>query len=427
MYTLADVRELTAAEQEPARDRDRWWFAWVLLIGACMLLVISAVRPMASYRALELGATPLEIGLLPASFAALSLFVAVPVGRWIDRFGEARFLLLGTVIMTASTAAMVWIDSIPLLIVTQALLGLGHIVNIVGAQTLIANRSTAEQRDHRFGMYSVAVSLGQLIGPAMAGFIAGGQGPADGDAVVSAATIPVFAVAAAACAPALLAALVLVRTSSARPRGSGAAAGTSPLRSAAQVLRIPTMLPAIVVSVAVILSIDLLTAYLPVYGEERGLSVEVVGGLLSLRAATTMASRLVMGRLIASAGRARVLFGSTVLAGLAMAGVPFLGDPWGLGLLMALTGFGLGFGQPMTIAWVAGRAPRELRATALGVRLTGNRLGQLVIPALVGLLAGFGGVGIVFVSLAVVLTGAAAIVAATPFDGAASERSEPPD
>jgi hypothetical protein len=47
----------------------------------------------------------------------------------------------------------------------------------------------------------------------------------------------------------------------------------------------------------------------------------------------------------------------------------------------------------------------------LGLRLAGNRLGQLTVPGLAGLLAGVAGVAPVFYQLSAVLAGIAAVVA----------------
>jgi MFS family permease len=393
----------------------RPWFIPLLIVAGVMLTSIYAVRPMASYRALALGATPLEIGLLPAAFAGLSLLAAFPAGRWIDRFGEAPFVVAGTAIMVVSLGAMIVADSVPLLVATQAGLGLGHIIQIIAAQAMIANRTPSSRRDARYGYYSVAASLGQLVGPLAAGMIAGAVAARTGQPAGE-ATTPVFVAATLLAIPALALAATLIGGAGrpAPPREETADRGF--LQSAHAVLRIPTMLPAIAVSIAVILSIDLIVAYLPVYGEERRLPVELVGLLLSVRAASSMSSRLAMGWLIARLGRTRLLCGSAALAGLALAVVPFTAAPWLLVLLMGLAGIGLGFGQPMTIAWVAARAPRALRATALGVRLTGNRIGQLAIPAGVGLLAGALGVAMVFWSMALVLLGSAVVVVRVRFE-----------
>ena len=396
------------------------WFPRVLLIAVLMLTTINAVRPMASYRALALGASPFEIGLLPAAFAALSLLVAVPAGRWIDRTGEAPFLVLGSSLMAGSLAAMVWVDTIPLLVATQAVLGLGHIINIIAAQTMIANRTRREGRDARYGYYAVAASLGQLIGPIAAGTIAGSASAASGGPVGESATL-VFVAATIAAIPAVLVALSLLAGVPRRSTTAPEPPEHGYLRSASDILRIPTMIPAIAVSIGVILSIDLLVAYLPVYGEERGLPVELVGALLAVRAAASMASRLAIAALIDRLGRARLLYGSAALAGVTLAIVPLVDNAWALATLMILTGLGLGFGQPMTIAWIASRAPRSLRATALGLRLTGNRLGQLTIPLVVGLAAGVLGVATVFWSMAIVLLASAAVVRRSPFEGDAGQ------
>ena len=77
---------------------------------------------------------------------------------------------------------------------------------------------------------------------------------------------------------------------------------------------------------------------------------------------------------------------------------------------------GTGLGQPMTISWVAARSPRSERATALGIRITGNRASLLIIPPLLGAIAGAAGVAAIFVVLAGALLGGSAVAAATPID-----------
>jgi MFS family permease len=391
------------------------WFPRLLGVTVLMITAVNAIRPMASYRALALGAGPFEIGLLASAFAALSLLVAVPAGRWIDRFGEMPLLVIGTTILGCSALAMVLINSVPLLVASQATLGLGHILNLVAAQTMVANRSRRAVRDQRFGIFSVAASVGQLAGPMAAGLIVG-RSVADTGVPAGLATGGVF-MAAGLAALAAAALGVTLRTGRAESAVNGRASEpVGHLAAAGQVLRRPTMVPAMLVSVAVILSVDLLIAYLPVYGEARGLSVELVSLLLMLRAASSMASRLVMGLLIAWIGRSALLLGSTVTASLAVAALPFTSETTVLVLLSLLMGVGLGFGQPMTIAWVASRSPRHLRGTALAVRLTGNRLGQLSVPGFVGLAAGALGIGAVFWAMSVFLAAAAVLVVRTPFD-----------
>ena len=65
---------------------------------------------------------------------------------------------------------------------------------------------------------------------------------------------------------------------------------------------------------------------------------------------------------------------------------------------------------------IANAVPRAERGTAIGVRLTGNRLAQLILPSLLGTLAGAAGLAALFWTLGAVLAGGALMVLRTPFD-----------
>jgi MFS family permease len=82
---------------------------------------------------------------------------------------------------------------------------------------------------------------------------------------------------------------------------------------------------------------------------------------------------------------------------------------WALALMLAVLGFCLGVGQPLSMTTVVQAAPDDARSTALALRLTGNRLGQVAAPAAAGLVAGVAGVAAPFLMLGVLLVGAAGV------------------
>jgi hypothetical protein len=316
------------------------------------------------------------------------------------------------------------IDSVWALAVSQALLGLGQILSIIGMQTLVANQASRANRDGRFGIFTVIVSFGQLVGPAAAGFWAGTTAPSNEQTMGEVGTDGVFVAAAAVAIAALLVAVTLLRGRTAAipqmPTPPGAVPITKPSTSywasVGRVLRIPSMPHAMLTSLTVLTTIDLLAVYLPAYGAAKGISVETIGLLLAARAGASMASRLLMLPLLRVLTLARVLAVSTALPAVALGLFPFLGSVPLMYVAIAAAGFGLGLGQPITLTWVAGRSPRNIRGTALGVRHTGNRLGQVVLPTAVGLVTGVSGVGLVFGSLAVLLGISTFAVLTTKFD-----------
>lgn len=381
------------------------WFVRTLVTSFLVVSALSAVRPMVAYRALEIGATPTQVGVIAASYAMFAIFLAVPIGRWVDRLGEPRFIVAGTLVIACTSATLTLIGSVPGLILSHAILGIGQILTVVGLQSLLTSGSSAAGFDGRFGMFAVAASLGQIVGPAAGGFVGGLAGAGlDG----------VFAGASAIGFVAMLVGVSLWRWPPPGHRTQSDRKAETSVKGSAmrRLLGRPGMPRGLFASLTVLASIDILFAYLPVYGEHYRIPVATVGLLLASRAAMSMTARLVMVPLIRLLGRRALLASSLAITATALAILPLAGDRtvW-LYVLMSISGIGLGLGQPMTMSWVAASAPITERATALSVRITGNRLGQFLLPSAVGVLAGAAGVAAIFVGLGVMLATSAAAVA----------------
>lgn len=380
-------------------------------VVALATTAVNAIRPMVTYRALGLGAGPFEVGLLAAVFSIAPALLAVAVGRSIDRIGETWFMRGALLAMVLGAVLAAIVDSLVLLAVSQSITGLGHVTNLIAGQALVANRGGRERRDHRYGYYSTMGSFGHLAGPligtSLVTHFALNEGPSLG--VVDNPQAPAFAAAAALTALALGLAWLLPLRRPAPPVDEREEGRPGLLTAAGRVLQRPGMPFAMLVSMIVVSSIDVLVAYLPVYGEVRGLTVSTVGVLLAVRAGASMVSRLFMGYLIARLGRNRLLAISMGGATIGLLALPLVTSPLLLAAIMALIGLGLGIGQPMTMAWVANRSPRAERGIALGVRLTGNRSALVVVPIIVGAVAGATGVSLIFWLIAVLL-GAGAVV-----------------
>ena len=378
---------------------------------------VFAVRPMVSYRALELGAGPFELGVVGGAFALLSLFFAVPAGHWVDRSGERVAIASGAAVVAASCAAFAVADSIAALVVCHAVLGIASIANVVGLQAIVANRATAAQRDRRFATFTMAVSIGQLVGPASAGIIATAVANRGGDGNTA-----VCLASAATSAAAAALAMSLPRRPVAAAEVEDGSAGARP--GVLTVLRQPGMSQAMLVSVTVLTAVDVFTTYMPAVGESLGLSVGAVTMLLASSRCVVLVPAI-HPWLIERLGRRRLLILSTVVPALLLCPLPWLDHIVVMALLVVVIGFGLGIGQPMSMVWVANRSPEASRGIALGIRLSVNRLGQISIPLIVGAIAGVAGISSILVSMAALLGISAAAVRGADFDAELPARRPP--
>ena len=354
---------------------------WLFAAFAVTHAATNLVRPMVSYRALQLGVPPEGLGLLAAAFSLAPLVVALWIGRLVDRRGEMVFVLGGTVVMAVSTFVIAISANVALLTLGYALVGLGHLVMVVGTQSLVARGSAASGYDRAFGHLSFSASVGQLSGPAIAGLIAGQGSP---DETVRAIVV------AGALSVAGIPLILAIRPPRAPRAADGAEVVRPPLTS---ILRQPGIVRAILVSTTVLSAIDIVVIYMPALGEERGWAASLVGGLLAARAGASMVSRLFLGRLADRFGRRLLLLGSMSLATVALVALPFAPSVEATFVIMVAAGLGLGLGQPLTMSWVAAEASPGTRATALSVRLMGNRVGQIALPVAAGSFAAFAGAG----------------------------------
>ena len=122
-----------------------------------------------------------------------------------------------------------------------------------------------------------------------------------------------------------------------------------------------------------------------------------------------MVSRACLSPLLRWVPRRALLISGTAATVIPVAVLPVFADPWAAAVLMVVAGFFWGIAQPLSMTWVAQLVPPGHRGSALSLRMTGNRLGQVIIPIGAGGLAAVSGVGVVFAATATMLSAAAAV------------------
>ncbi|SCZ56644.1 Predicted arabinose efflux permease, MFS family [Arthrobacter sp. UNCCL28] len=362
------------------------------------------VRVIMSYQALAVTGSAVFVGLQSGAFALAGLLIALPTGRLADRFGCAIVCSLGLLIATTGTVAALFFPVSIGLLIAALLLGAGHVGLVVGQQSFAAKLATGGNTDTAFGTLTAAASIGQLIGPPVVATVA----------AMATADIanPNTALGLMIC----LGFLILAMPSTIRLSGQErllqstrkqATRGNPPI-PLQSVLRVPGMWQSLVVSGIVFVSVDLLSSFLPVWAQERGVPATIVGLLLATRAVVTISSRIGMPWLLDRLKRKFILIAAIGLAVFALSALPLVNQWWAFPL-MCLIGIGLGLPQPLTMTWVVSLAPRSSRGAALGLRMTCNRLVQVSLPLAVSTIAVPIGIGAVFWSAAACLAFAAAI------------------
>lgn len=376
-----------SAEDQPGAPRTTRWYPHLWAGTLLTQAAYNAARMLVSYRVLELGGDGTDLGVITALFSLLPLIVAVPVGRAVDNGHPAGVLRSGVLLTVAALLVIAVSGDLVVLAAGNIVLGFAQILVTVAGQGFIPLLSASDQIDRRFAGWALATSIGQTAGLPVAGLVTSASSGAE--AVATTSGLLALAGLSALAVPSALR-MPVVGFAAARARQHGQA------QSVPTMLATPGMRPAMFSSLVVLTSMDVLAAFLPVLGHQHGFGVLTVTVLLMLRTGAAIVARTFLPALLRVVARRWMLLAATLCSAAPMALIPAVPHPVAIGAFLVVMGLLWGVGQPLTMSWVVSLVTERSRASALSLRLTGNRLGQVLVPLAAGGIAGVAGAGSVF-------------------------------
>lgn len=368
----------------------------ILAVNFVGTLGFGIVLPFLVFLVTRLGGNALVYGLMGATYSFFQLLGAPLLGRWSDRYGRRRMLLLsqiGTLVSWGIFLAALWLPIRPLVEIHSHVLGtftptLPLVVlfaaraldGITGGNVSISNAYLADisddsNRSANFGKMAVSANLGFILGPAMAGLLG---------ALSTNETLPVLAACAISLAACLLIAFKLPDTErcvlltdpeqpSVRKVLGQDQTPCFPLEAARklstlEVLALPSVGLLLALHFLVFLAFNLFYVSFPVYAAtgirwslaQTGVFFSVMGGMMAL----------VQGPVLKRAAkiwsdRTLVLGGSLVLA----ASFPFFTSTHTATLYAGTTLLALGNGVmwPSLLAILAKAADRRVQGAVQGI------------------------------------------------------------
>jgi len=370
-----------------------------LFLHAVLLqMLVPLVRVGTSYRAIELGLPVVWVGIIGASFAMLPVVFAIPIGKMMDRGHDSRAAQAGA-LFSLIGAMMLWLapDGRLHLLVANVVLGVGHLLCMAAHQVISVRAGGPKSREAVFGYYMMGLSVGQGLGPFL-------MGVAAGDARVAPTNL-LFLLGVIVAVAGLATSLTLRSAPPKPPRDASEAR-----LGVIEIFRLQGLSAIVFASVMTVTVFDLMVVYMPLLGAERHIEASQIGWLLTVRAIASMASRFAYVRLFQLFGRIPLTIASMLIAASGLIVLAFPTPLWVLYIASIFIGYGLGASSTLAFSGIVELAPANVRATALSLRLTGNRVGQVVLPFSASLLAAFTGVGGVFGVVALAMIGAAVAV-----------------
>jgi len=339
------------------------------------------MRPLVGTYVLQLGGTALDASIALAAFSLFPTVLAILIGGVVDGWGTRPILIVGGALMVVG-GGLLLVPDLTTVVVSQVVLGLGTLCVWVSLQTSVTTGAGPDEsrdtRASRIATFSLFVSFGQTVGPALGGSLQSAGGFALAYSTYAALSLLLF----------LVAVLALPRAAHRRVRGSVAVA--RPYRQAAGLLRDRTVVIGVMVSFTALLLHDIRAAWQPLLLHDAGLEQWRIGVVLSASALAGFFARPFFTVLLRALG-APLLVGLVlgVGASTAMLVVVAPGDMPFLVALGAVNGLAVGFAQPLSLTLLSDAVPTRQLGVASGLRSMANQAALLASPAAFGVVSVF--------------------------------------
>jgi multidrug resistance protein len=107
--------------------------------------------------------------MLTATFAFMSLVFGPILGKFADKYGRKKILLVGTAGFTAAYILFAFTDSLLMAFAARAIEGIAAAAIFPSCISLLSDFTDEKQRGKAMGMVGMAFSLGLIAGPAFGG------------------------------------------------------------------------------------------------------------------------------------------------------------------------------------------------------------------------------------------------------------------
>ena len=333
------------------------------------------VLPLLPFYAESLGASPIEVTLLIASYSAMQLAAAPFWGRVSDRRGRRPLLVGGLFASAVSHLIFGLAGSLPLLFASRLAAGAAG-GTITVAQAYVADTTTADERARGMGWIGAAAGLGVFVGPWIGGYFSRfGLGT------------PGFVAAGLCLINGIAAIALLPEPQRLVPRGS-AESETATLRGwYGAMTRYPLSL-LLTVYFLTISSFTAMTAVLALYLERTfGLDAADMGTVMAMAGGTTVLVRgVALGPLVRHLGEARTVHLGIFVLMLSLFAIPLLPSAGWLALVVPLWALGAGTLFPSLASLVSQTTDAGSQGAILGGSQVVGGLGRVIGPVWAGLL-----------------------------------------
>ncbi|QXZ10427.1 MFS transporter [Comamonas sp. Y33R10-2] len=367
----------------------------LILAQVCIHGSMTGMRMATPLLALKEGYSAAAVGMLLALFALTQVFLSLPAGRYADRHGLKRPLIISVVAASLGAGLAAALPTYPVMCLSALLTGGASGTALIALQRHVGRMAhNTDELRKVFSWLAIGPAFSNFLGPFAAGLLidyAGGE----------AASETGFRAAFLLLALMPLAAWLWARTVQEQP--SKEAAHTDKKATAWDLVQNRGFRRLLLLNWALSSCWDVHTFVVPILGHERGLPASVIGTILGAFAIAAAVIRMLVPIVTRHLAEWQVVLSAMAAACALFILYPFMPGAWSMGACSVVLGLVLGSVQPMVMSMIHQITPAHRHGEALGLRMMAINGSSVVMPILFGSLGAVVGVSALFWAVGVVV------------------------
>lgn len=343
-------------------------------LGFVVLLSGNMGNPFLPLFAGDLGAASSMIGLIMSSYFFARIFLEIPSGYMMDRFGYRVPLIVGFASMTVAGVLAFLAADATYLMVSRMLSGFGSGLFFNASMNIVARLYEKEERGEAMGVFQGIEFSGSFLGAPIGGFLASWIGYRDVFLVSTVTLLPALAIVIFSRS---LKAATEKDSSRKKEESTGSVKASHLLRNYVILLVCITgffrMFP----------NVGIMRTMAPMYlNQSLGYEVVTIGLLMGARAVGMSTATLAAGSIMRILGEKRTLIISLLAASITTSTMVWFPQLEVQAALFLINGAVLGILMPVLVIVITEAVDPSLRGTAIGMYRTSFALGAVVAPIL---------------------------------------------
>lgn len=329
-----------------------------------------------------MGFSPAKIGIIVSAHSLLSIPLAIPLGRLLDKFSPIIGIRLGFILNFISSILLIFLKNFYGVLFSQLIGGLGFLFIVVGSQSAISRFGDFSKKANLFSKLALYGAIGQSIGPYIGGLI-----------IAKFNFYVLFLVSLVLSIPGIF---ISKSQKFRKTTTKYDIKYHSLLKEINIILRSKKITLILLFTGLAVFVTTLRSSFFPIFLKELSLKPDTIGLLISIFSIIMSIIRIFVGRFLRKEWFSKLMLLTITSFAIGLFLIPFTQKIIFITLGIIMWGCGFGISQPLSMLLMSENISKSISGLGMGIRFTAITTAAFIAPIIFGFIVEYFGLSQVF-------------------------------